>query len=531
MPTDGSLRTRRTMLRSSSESAVIEMSSSIDRDIAQLNEQRVRQEMAALSNAMRLLTRFVSCSGNTLDVGHPNITEEHLLDEIENLLSQSEFLSTSTPFPHLLNSCVMMRDALRLTALESDEALSDAQQAQEARQAAEERVLSAHDAVAQLRHENGKLKAERKSLARQVRSFMDTMETEKKRELSEAYAFITHEMVLQSPERKDSTQSRQRTPLSDDAEKAVIPLGNEGFREVFATNTSSPFPNSPTVIHPKTPTRARAKSTEWKATVVISPDTNELKKVDKQRRGNDISTATTDNEGSNVKEKADELIPAGNFLATRMNDGLVDRNPYTIHFSSNKIGLELMAIPSKTTQNKTATSGAGIYSYRYCKNSFIVTGYKSYTQHKCPELGSRLVSLDGESLEYGTWTLRRIGEKIRSKKAGGGIKLTFRNDTLPEDMVKFLNKKVPPMSSKSAGEDDLQYVVVEDDKLEVSHRRAASTPKIPLLDIGNLERKTKHDGGSEWRSPAAITRKLSLGSNHRRKSESSVFFPALSPAK
>ena len=496
--------------RASSESAVEVLGPIVDRDIAVLNEQRAQKALVAANDAMRLLTRLVSAPiGNVEDAGGANNStdgtdneneEKRVLEEIDQLLNSSSFLSTSTTFPALFNAVQMLRDTQRLTAQEADDAVSDNQQAQKQREDTEMQLAEANARIADLSRKNDKLRKERKVLARCVKSYMSNVEHEKKQQLNDAYAFITHEMALQSPRsRTSSVQSprhiRYETPIDETV--FLEALKDDITTPIFRTQSQEeqthdvPTDTNATIIDPNSPPPnilRSQRSAEWRATVVISPGAGQ---EPQHRRGHSsatVSLASGLDDATYItapeeeeEEDEGELMPAGDFLAARMNDDLIDRNLYTISYPTNKIGLEIITITKggELQSQKPAKKG-GVYNYRLCPDSFVITGYKNYYSHtKRPELGSRLVAIDGERVDYGTWSIQKIGEKIRAKK--GGVKLGFRNDPLPKTVVDFLNVKGKKMSSRRAGENEAPVAAIRVPK----GKEIIPKIKIPLLNIDN----------------------------------------------
>jgi len=546
------------MQRSSSESAVEIIGPMIDRDIAVLNEQRAQTALMGVGDAMRLLTRLVSApiiNNNDASASANNSTdttprredendEKRVLEEIDRLLESFSFLSASTPFPALLNACVMLRDTHRLTAQEADEAVCDSQKAQAEKANTEIQLAEANGRIAELSRKNDKLKKERKVLARCVKSFMSNVEHEKEQQLQDAYAFITHEMVLQSPKSKTSIQSpkhtRYETPIdqnvfleamrADDAATPSFPTQELPTNASAGANAAIIHPNSPPPNMPRLPSH---QSTEWRATVVISPGAGQ---EPHHRRAYSCTTVASCVSGTDdatyitaPEEEAEdegELMPAGDFLAARMNDELIDRNLYAIAFPTNKIGLEIITISKggELQSQQPAKKKSGIYSYQRCPDSFVITGYKSYYSHaRRPELGARLVSIDGERVDYGTWSLKKIGERIRAKK--GGVKLGFRNDPLPKAVVDFLNVKGKKMSSRRAGENEAPVAAI---RVPNNKDIAAHKIKLPLLNIDNHQPPQSLEPA---RTPA---RRQESGVEvvwRKRNGGSGISIPMVSPAK
>lgn len=498
--------------RASSESAVEVLGPIVDRDIAVLNEQRAQKALVAANDAVRLLTRLVAAPiGNAKNAGGANDStggtyssstddeneEKRVLEEIDQLLNSSSFLSTSTTFPALFNSVQMLRDTQRLTAQEADEAVSDSQQAQKQREGTEMQLAEANARIADLSRKNDKLRKERKVLARCVKSYMSNVEHEKEQQLNDAYAFITHEMALQSPRssKTSSVQSprhiRYETPIDETV--FLEALKDDITTPIFRTQSQEeqthvvPTGTNAAIIHPNSPPPnilRSQRSAEWRATVVISPGAGQEPQHRRAHSSATVSLASGLDDATYItapEEDEGELMPAGDFLAARMNDDLIDRNLYTISFPTNKIGLEIITITKGgELQSQKAAKKGGVYNYRICPDSFVITRYKDYYSHtKRPELGARLVAIDGERVDYGTWSIQKIGEKIRAKK--GGVKLGFRNDPLPKTVVDFLNVKGKKMSSRRSGENEAPVAAIRVPK----GKEIIPKIKIPLLNIDN----------------------------------------------
>jgi hypothetical protein len=498
--------------RASSESAVEAIGPIIDHSIAVLNERRAQEALMGANDAMRLLTRLVSApigdinphnadgtaSTGSSSPGDEENEEKRVLEEIHQLLESSSFLFASTPFPALLNACVMLRDTHRLTAQEADEAVGDSRQAQKDREDTEMHLAEANARIAELSRKNDKLKKERKVLARCVKSFMSNVEHEKEQQLNEAYAFITHEMALQSPKSKSSivqspNHTRYETPIDQTVflealrDNVATPSFQSQEQKIMDT-TSTGNPN-PTIIHPNSPRPDKLlskQSAEWRATVVISPGEGQESLHRRVHSSATVSCVSGMDDATFLtapeeEEEEHELVAAGDFLAARMNDDLIDRKLYTISFSTNKIGLEIITIPKGgEMQSQQPAKKGGAYKYQLCPDSFVITGYKSHYSHsKRPELGARLISINGDRVDYGTWTLKKIREKISEKKKG--VKLGFRNDPLPKTVVHFLNINGKKMSSRRAGENEAPVAAIR----VPNGKDIAPKIKIPLLNIDN----------------------------------------------
>lgn len=543
--------------RASSESAVEVLGPIVDRDIAVLNEQRAQKTLRGTNDAMRLLTRLVSApiagANNSADAtssSPPSADKEHseekrVLEEIDQLLDSSSFLATSTPFPALFNAVQMLRDTQRLTAQEADEAVSDSQKAQKQREDTEVQLAEAHALIAELSRKNDKLRKERKVLARCVKSYMSNVEHEKEQQLNDAYAFITHEMMLQSP-RSNKTSSSVQSPGHTRYE---TPIDETVFLEalkkddittpIFRTQSqeeqsnTGPTSTNATVFHPNSPPPDRImkqRSAEWRATVVISPGSGQESRHHRVHSSATASLASGVDDATYItapeeeEEDEAELMPAGDFLAARMNDDLIDRNLYTISFPTNKIGLEIITITKGgELQSQQPAKKGGVYNYRICPDSFVITGYKNYYSHaKRPELGARLVAIDGERVDYGTWSMQKIGQKIRAKK--GGVKLGFRNDPLPKAVIDFLNVNGKKMSSRRAGENEAPVAAIRVPK----GKDIAPKIKIPLLNIDN------HPPPPQSSEPPTTPARQESGAEvvwRKRSSGGGFSIPIVSPGK
>eukprot|EP00563_Minutocellus_polymorphus_P021342 CAMPEP_0197715818 /NCGR_PEP_ID=MMETSP1434-20131217/908_1 /TAXON_ID=265543 /ORGANISM="Minutocellus polymorphus, Strain CCMP3303" /LENGTH=495 /DNA_ID=CAMNT_0043300053 /DNA_START=147 /DNA_END=1634 /DNA_ORIENTATION=- len=382
-----------------------------ERDAAQRRVTELEEELGALTSATQALARLVKS---------PPSPTVNIADDDEGTLDHliKQWRLEDTGFVSLYSSCRALQSNLALTQAEADVANEEMRAAKSEVSETKSNLATANKALRQLWKENAMIKQERKALVRDVRKYVKHKDQEARDEIDRTVAFIAHEHSFSSSISFD----RNNTGAMDDE----LSLSSS------VCSNSLILPGSPSV-------------------------------------DSDCDSSAT----LRIKE---ENVPLGDLLSRSVNNiksGQQQKGIYKITIENRKeIGIILLPLPKNPCRNPAPSEaeespskknilvglplapldGIGKIFRRKHEVAFVVMGFADIdtcASDKRPLLGSRLVAVDSVSLEGQGHTLKEVCGSIRSRE--GSVTLSFRNDTMSEVQISYLNEKFGTNYSCSQG--------------------------------------------------------------------------------
>jgi len=319
---------------------------------------------------------------------------------------QSEWKLEETGFARLFNACKQMQNTLRLTSLEADEALKDAQRSNNIACAAKYQAEKLTKEVDELQRENSNLQQKN---------------------------YVLLEKLQKESHQKKVMKRSIRNLLVDVSKGNGCELSSIiGMKEniPYVSNTPSPMrmkENIPSlsIVTPD------STSVEWEE--VISPLSS--------------SSLVTDDGCATVRFPLKQVRRKGKVKHTTKNN-FRQSNVLELSFPSKETGLQLTPIPVKSPVSKGKMQKKGFFSNNSSNEEkeevlLLVSGYMGFdeTLHdRKPTFGSRLICIDGISVEQEKWTMEDYIDYICDKHEGRPMQMSFRNELLTTSQFEQLKR-------------------------------------------------------------------------------------------
>jgi len=285
-----------------------------------------------------------------------------------------------TGFSKLFNACKQMQDALRLTSLEADKAFDDVQRASDA-------------AV--------------------VREREDEMKNEKIFTLQEEILELERKNQILMGEVKD--HKKQKKVIARSVRKFVNAM-NEGHTDSSAPTTPNNqglgLNNIPqlqyiTSISPSFST-SEEDSEEISPPLVTDDGCATVRLAQRQAR----------------KSKRERVS------TIRSKKKIRQRNVLELKFPSKNVGIQFTSVSQKSFASKSKDA----------KEALLICGFLGFddTLNRRPTFGSRLVCVDGISVEKEGWKMENLIDYICAKE--GPLQMSFRNEFLTTAQIAQLKK-------------------------------------------------------------------------------------------
>lgn len=311
------------------------------------------------------------------DTSSEYVDDDRRIEEL-----QSAWRLEDTGFSALYNCCKQMKDSLCLTSVEADEALIEVQETRKIAIAAKlSREKMKKKAIA-LQKENSELRNKNHLLMIELRD-----QKKQKKLIARSVKNFVGTLL-----EEHQLETRNVSTLAPDYIPSLPDVSNENSSEEEWEEVSNASSGSSLVTD------------DGCATVHLAqrePDTlPSLRQALKSIRWNNI-------------------IPTNNITK--------QKNELDLSFPSTNSGILLCAVPMK--------SSASTYSH-----ALLVCGFTEFddTLNQQPMFGSRLICVDGISLEREQWKMTNFHDYIASKS--GPIKMSFRNELLNRAQIEQLKE-------------------------------------------------------------------------------------------
>jgi len=335
----------------------------------------VKEQLQALTEAIYLLTRSIASS---------NASQSYLQGDTELDKLQKVWKLEETGFPRLYNACKQLKENLRLTAIEADEAVSDINASHQILFEEKNRVNKMNKAVYQLYKENKELRKQNATLT------LDVQRCKKEKKIIVEYIRGYNSSIRG----KNMEENMNETSCEENMDATSVDISLESF-ESFESDASHSVSTSSST-----------------SSSLIS----------------DVGCATL--------HLAKKKIP---YLAMFRSVLTAPANVYDITFTMNSPGLQFLMLPANTRVDSSMNATNPI---------FLVCGYKGFRDslHRRPSFGARLISINNDSLERQEWSMADLISY--TNKRGGSMKMRFRNDSISADNMEKIKMRSHELANR-----------------------------------------------------------------------------------
>ena len=311
-------------------------------------------------------------------------TENYVDKRLEQL--QREWKLEETGFVRLHNSCMQLKQSLQLVAVEADEAVNDFNRVNNLLLHEKLKVESMKMTTKKICDENDKLRRRNKELEDLLKQ-----QREEKSQILRA----VRKFIRKMREERDEIYSNYEISLSSHLKNLHVDKMKRSDRKY------------PSCYLPSSVTDGGCAT---------------LRLEMKQKNKTQIHWYPCFSDAKHLMKKETSL--------------------YRITFHTSSPGIQFLPLQS------FQSNGAEVNS-NHRGNSFYVCGFKGFRDgiNKKPSFGARLIDIDGKCEDdLLNWTIADLVLHLKAKQ--GPIKMTFRDDPIPEEQMKLLKSRVGELGFK-----------------------------------------------------------------------------------
>jgi len=339
--------------------------------------ENLKEQLTVLTEAIRILTRIVTTSNSPCS--SESFDAEKRIEQLH-----STWRLEDTGFSKLFNACKQMQDTLRLTSLEADRALDDVQRASEAAALWDIEKESKNKKIIMLEREKLELERKNQTLMCEVKD-----------------------------------HKRQRKVIARSVRKFVNAMNEE--------HTSSSTPTTPTYQG-----LGLNNIPQLQYITGLSTNSSTSLSTSEEESEDTASPLVTDDGCATVRfaQRQGRKSKRERVSNVRSKKKIRQRNVLELSFPSKNVGIQFTSVSQKSFGSKSKDG----------KVSLLICGFLGFDNklNRRPTFGSRLVCVDGISVEKEEWKMENLIDYICAKE--GPLQMGFRSEFLTTVQIAELKK-------------------------------------------------------------------------------------------